>query len=110
MKGNGELSILRNIYIFKNKILIYNRHFGKALEKEIFEFVKKDIFLNAINTFQYDDYKKYRLSYITNPDLNLLFIFINTINDNPNFIKRELERCREEFSNLFPVTGGEEST
>ncbi|MFX1572393.1 MAG: ADP-ribosylation factor-like protein [Promethearchaeota archaeon] len=93
--------MLRQVYIFKNKILIYKKLFGKALEKENFEFLKKEIFSGIINTFQYWDHKRDRISYLGDEEFNLLFLFINTIVDDPVIIERELVKCKENFVNLF---------
>ena len=49
----------------------------------------------------YHDYYKYRISYITEKDLNLIFLFVTGLTDNPDNIKKELIKCKKEFLNLF---------
>ncbi len=60
-----------------------------------------DAFAKAAKTVEYHDYYKYRIAYTTDKDLNLLFIFITSLTDNFDNIKKELNRCKKEFLNLF---------
>lgn len=89
------------MYIYKNKILIYKRLFGKTFEKKIFETLLKDIFSKISEKFQYNNYKEYRISYITDEPFNLTFLFVHTITDNLEIIKRAIIRCKEDFLDLF---------
>ncbi|MHA1671589.1 MAG: ADP-ribosylation factor-like protein [Promethearchaeota archaeon] len=53
------------------------------------------------NKVDYHDYYKYRMSYITEKDLNLIFLFVTGLTDNFDNIKKELIKCKKEFLNLF---------
>ncbi|TFF96684.1 MAG: GTP-binding protein [Promethearchaeota archaeon] len=97
--------ILRQVYIYKGKDLLYYRHFGKALKKDVFnslvEELRGDALAGGGNKVQYHDYYKYRVSYITEGDLDLIFLFVTGLTDNFDNIKKELTRCKKEFLNLF---------
>ncbi len=60
-----------------------------------------DAFAKAAKTVEYHDYYKYRIAYTTDKDLSLLFIFITSLTDNFDNIKKELIKCKKEFVNLF---------
>lgn len=53
------------------------------------------------NKVDYHDYYKYRMSYITEKDLNLVFLFVTGLTDSFDNIKKELIKCKKEFLNLF---------
>jgi len=97
--------ILRQVYIYKDDELLYYRHFGKALKREIFdnliEELRRDAFAGGLTKVQYHDYYKYRISYTTEPELGLIFVFVTGLTDNFENIKKELIRCKKEFLNLF---------
>ncbi|MFX0175377.1 MAG: ADP-ribosylation factor-like protein [Candidatus Hodarchaeota archaeon] len=61
----------------------------------------KDAFRKEGNRVEYHDYYKYRLSYLTERDLDLLFLFVTGLTDNFDNIKKELIKCKKEFLNLF---------
>ena len=61
----------------------------------------KDAFGKAGDKIEYHDYYKYRLSYITEKNLDLLFLFVTGLTDNFDNIKKELFKCKKEFLNLF---------
>ncbi len=60
-----------------------------------------DAFGRGGNKIQYHDYFKFRVSYITEKDLELIFLFVTGLTDNFDNIKKELIRCKKEFLNLF---------
>ncbi|MFW9901409.1 MAG: ADP-ribosylation factor-like protein, partial [Candidatus Thorarchaeota archaeon] len=49
----------------------------------------------------YHDYYKFRVSYITERENNLIFLFVTSLTDKFENIKRELEKCKSEFISLF---------
>ncbi|MHA1192159.1 MAG: ADP-ribosylation factor-like protein [Promethearchaeota archaeon] len=53
------------------------------------------------NKVDYHDYYKYRMSYITEKDLDLIFLFVTGLTDNFDSVKKELIKCKKEFLNLF---------
>jgi len=85
--------------------LIYYRHFGKALKTEVFNALvvdlMKDAFVKSTEKVNYHDYYKYRISYITEMKLEVMFLFVTGLTDNFDNIKKELIKCKKEFLNLF---------
>ena len=61
----------------------------------------KDAFGKGGKNVEYHDYYKYRISYITEKDLELMFLFVTGLTDNFENIKKELIKCKKEFLNLF---------
>jgi small GTP-binding protein len=53
------------------------------------------------DTVEFHDYYKYRVSFITQKNLNLVFLFVTGLTDKFDNIKKELVKCRKEFINLF---------
>ncbi len=47
------------------------------------------------------DYYKFRVSFITEKKTGLIFLFVSSLSDKFENIKKELIRCRDEFLNLF---------
>ncbi len=60
-----------------------------------------DAFGKSGNKIDYHDYYKYRISFTTQDELNLIFIFVTGLTDNFDNIKKELFKCKKEFLNLF---------
>lgn len=93
------------MYIYKGNELLYYRHFGKALKPEVFDSLVKDLMQDAFskggNKVEYHDYYKYRISYISVTDFQLMFLFVTGLTDNFDNIKKELTKCKKEFLNLF---------
>ncbi|MFX0032080.1 MAG: ADP-ribosylation factor-like protein [Candidatus Hermodarchaeota archaeon] len=85
--------------------MIYYRHFGKALKDEVFKTLFADLikeaFAKGTDKVDYHDYFKYRISYITESKLELIFLFVTGLTDNFDNIKKELIKCKKEFLNLF---------
>ena len=85
--------------------LLHYRRFGKALKKAAFEALVGDLMQDAFakggKKVEYHDYYKYRISYITEIDHKLMFLFITGLTDNFENIKKELIKCKREFLNLF---------
>jgi small GTP-binding protein len=63
--------------------------------------ILNDAFGKSGNKIEYHDYYKYRISYTTQSELNLIFIFVTGLTDNFDNIKKELIKCKKEFLNLF---------
>jgi small GTP-binding protein len=85
--------------------LIYYRQFGKALKDQVFKTLftdlMKEAFAKGIDKVDYHDYYKYRISFITESKLELIFLFVTGLTDNFDNIKKELIKCKKEFLNLF---------
>ncbi|MBY8982991.1 MAG: GTP-binding protein, partial [Candidatus Lokiarchaeota archaeon] len=97
--------MLRQVYIYKETDLLYHRHFGKALKEDaygaILDEIYKDISHNTSDEVIYHDYYRFRISYLADSNLNVLFLFITGLSDNFDSIKKELKKCKKEFLNLF---------
>jgi len=93
------------VYIYSGGKLLYHRHFGKALKDDVFNSLAVDLMKDAFATrgkkVEYHDYYKYRISYITEKDSELMFLFVTGLTDNFENIKKELIKCKKEFLNLF---------
>ncbi|MFX1554708.1 MAG: GTP-binding protein [Promethearchaeota archaeon] len=67
-------------------------------ESSIQNILSKDVDIEHIH---YNDLKKYRISFISEKDFKLLFLFVHSKTDDFILIKKELKRCRKEFLRLF---------
>ncbi len=61
----------------------------------------KEAFAKRGKNVEFHDYYKYRISYITKKDSELMFLFVTGLTDNFENIKKELIKCKKEFLNLF---------
>ena len=61
----------------------------------------REAFSKRGKSVEYHDYYKYRISYITEKDSELMFLFVTGLTDNFDNIKKELIKCKKEFLNLF---------
>ena len=57
--------------------------------------------LGSESKIEFHDFYKYRVSYITVKEQNLIFLFVASLTDKVDNIKKELIRCKEEFLNIF---------
>ncbi len=57
--------------------------------------------LRSENKIGFHDFYKYRVSYIIEKETNLIFLFVTSLTDKAENIKKELIRCNNEFLNLF---------
>ncbi|MFX0029872.1 MAG: ADP-ribosylation factor-like protein [Candidatus Hermodarchaeota archaeon] len=62
----------------------------------------EDSFSKSVDVIDYKDYYKFRISY--QKEKNYLILFINSINDTFDKIKKELNRCLAELNSLFKST------
>ena len=98
--------ILRQVYIYKGEDLLYYMHFGKALKQDLFSKLVKELMQDiyakkSIQSVESHDYYKYKISYTSSKEHDLLFLFVTGLTDSNESIKKELIRCKKEFLNLF---------
>ncbi|MFX1419687.1 MAG: ADP-ribosylation factor-like protein [Promethearchaeota archaeon] len=97
--------ILRQVLIYRGNELLYYRHFGKALKQEALDLLVEDIINESLirseSKTDFHDYYKFRVSFITEKDENLIFLFVTSLTDKFENIKKELVKCKNEFLNLF---------
>jgi small GTP-binding protein len=93
------------VYIYRNTELLYYRLFGEALTEESFEVIinelRDEILAEEDNIVRYFDYYRYKISYISVKDLQLMVFFVTGLMDDVEYIKNELVNCTNEFLNLF---------
>ncbi len=65
------------------------------------EEIMLDVSSREIDIVESHDFYKYKVSFITQKDLELLFIFVTGLTDKFDNVKKELEKCRKEFVTLF---------
>lgn len=100
--------MLRQVYIYRlyrKRELLYFRKFGKAVKKENFDAVLDDLEDEAFgrnpNEIATYDYFKYRISYLSDKSLKLLFLFVTGLTDKAENIEKELRKCKKEFLSFF---------
>jgi small GTP-binding protein len=97
--------MLRQVFIYKDEEKIYESHFGKALDDASFanviKNIEKDAFRTSGENIQYYDFYKYRISYITEPGKNIIFLFVSDLSDKFENIKKELAKAKREFLLMF---------
>jgi small GTP-binding protein len=98
--------LLRQVIVIKKDDIIYERLYANALKKgeiEDLRFkIKKDAIKEKGNAVGFFDYYKYRVSYIVDLDLDIIFIFITGLMDDFfSLIKPELEGFKNEFLTIF---------
>ncbi len=65
------------------------------------EEIMQDVSSREIDIVESHDFYKFKVSFITQKELDLLFIFVTGLTDKFDNVKKELERCRKEFGTLF---------
>ena len=98
--------MLRQVIVIKKDDIIYERLYANALKKgeiEDLRFkIKKDAIREKENKVGFFDYYKYRVSYIVDLELDLIFIFIaGLMDDFFSLIKPEMDNFRDEFLEVF---------
>ena len=63
--------------------------------------ILEDAFSKGGDKVEFHDYFKFKISYITEKDIDLIFLFVTGLTDNFDNIKKELIKCKKEFLNLF---------
>ncbi len=97
--------MLQKVLITKDDEIIYCREFGRAMGEEELKLLlmklKKEANLDL--TKNYGNYISFqnRLSYIFERDLDLFFIFISGLSDEPEDIEIELKELRNDFLSIF---------
>ena len=97
--------MLRQIYVIKGDQVIFEKNFGKALNKErfqtIFQEISKESFRGLSSDYGVYSYFKYRIMYQYVVNQNLLFIFITGFNDEIERTKKQLMKFKDEFLFTF---------
>ncbi|MFX0022350.1 MAG: ADP-ribosylation factor-like protein [Candidatus Hermodarchaeota archaeon] len=75
------------------------------MKQEALDLLVEDVinesFIGTDSKIDYHDYYKFRVAYITEKKANLIFLFVTSLTDKFENIKKELIKCKNEFLNLF---------
>jgi small GTP-binding protein len=97
--------MLRQIYLFKDGNILYEKNFGKALTQEklrdIYQEITKEAFRGMGTEFGSYYFFKYKIVYSSESDLKLLFMFIAGVNDADQQLKIDLKKFQKEFLETF---------
>ena len=99
--------MLRQVYVFKDREIIYNYNMGIALDEELFNKIMKNLFTDIeikLKSFipnepKFYDIYEYRFTYII--DGSVMLLFVSDLTDSQNTIESELIRCKNDFMNMF---------
>jgi len=97
--------MLRQVYIILNDNIIYQRNYAKGIDDSLFTNIYLNIKKAAFSKFSqetsYYEFFRYRLSYITYKDFNLLFLFVTGLGDEFDTIKPQLCNFKKEFLDIY---------
>lgn len=97
--------MLRQVFILKEEKVLYNKNFGKAVPTEEFSKLYHQVIeeLSRGLGIEQDsfDYIKFKLVFIHDENLGLMFMFITDINDDLSRTRKELSTLRNEFLDTF---------
>lgn len=106
--------MLRQLHIYQNVNRLFFAQYGKVLDEEtldgIVKRVQKEAFAkdrdpSEVGTY---DFFKYRISFLADPGIDLLFLFVTDLTDTPGNIKKQLLACKQNFSDMFGGVLGQE--
>lgn len=97
--------MLRQIYIILNDNIIYQRNYAKGLDDSFFTNVylniKKAAFAKFADVIRSYEFFEFKLSYIVEKSLNLIFLFVTGLGDEFKNIKPQLSDFRKEFLDFY---------
>jgi len=97
--------MLRQVYILKEGIILYEKNFSKALTLENFQNIYQEIVRESFHGLRSDfgsyDFFRYKIIYTSESELKLTFIFITSFTEDFDRVKRELRKFKNEFIDLF---------
>ena len=97
--------MLRQVYIILNDNIIYQRNYAKGLDDSLFTNVYLNIKKAAFSKFAEDirsyEFFEYKLSYIVEKSLNLIFLFVTGLGDEFKSIKPQLNNFKKEFLDFY---------
>ena len=97
--------MLRQVYILNKEKVMYNKNFAKAVQSEDFSKLYQDILeeITKGTGLMQDsyDYIKYKIVFIYDENLGLMFMFITDINDDLSRTRTELSKLQKEFLDTF---------
>ncbi len=97
--------MLRQVYIIKDNKFLYERQFGKSIDRKefinIFNTLKNEALTEGGINKGTHTYYKYSISYLVEPEENLFFIFVTGLVDTIDEVEDELVKLKKEFLDLF---------
>lgn len=97
--------MLRQIYIILNDNIIYQRNYAKGLDDSLFTNVylniKKAAFAKFADVIRSYEFFEFKLSYIVEKSLNLIFLFVTGLGDEFKNIKPQLSDFKKEFLDFY---------
>jgi small GTP-binding protein len=97
--------MLRKIFIIIDGKVKYQRKYSKIFTDKEFQtvlaFIKEDTKSKKENEIGTFDFYTHKISYITNPNLDLTIVFISGLMDDIELIQKELIKLENEFLNVF---------
>ncbi len=97
--------MLRQVFIIFNDNVIYQRNYAKGLEETLFSNVYMKIKKASLSKFGSDfgsfEFFDYKLSYLAEKDLNLIFILLSGLGDEFESIKPQLKKLKNGFLDIY---------
>jgi len=97
--------MLRQVYIILNDDIAYQRNYAKGLDDSLFTNVYLNIKKSAFSKFAEEtasyEFFKYKLSYIVEKDLELIFLFVTGLGDDFKNIEPQLHNFKKEFLDVY---------
>ena len=97
--------MLRQVFIIFNDNVIYQRNYAKGLEETLFSNVYMKIKKVSLSKFGSDfgsfEFFDYKLSYLAEKDLNLIFILLSGLGDEFESIKPQLKKLKNGFLDIY---------
>ncbi len=97
--------MLRQVYIILNDNIVYQRNYAKGLDDSLFTNVYLNIKKAAFSKFAEEtasyEFFKFKLSYIAEKELNLVFLLVTGLGDDFKNIKPQLHQFKKEFLDFF---------
>lgn len=97
--------MLRQVFIILNDNIIYQRNYAKGLEESLFSNVYLKIKKASLSKFGADsgsfEFFEYRLSYVADKDLNIVFLSLTGLGDEFENIKPQLYKLKNGFLDIY---------
>jgi len=102
---SGKESMLRQVFIILNDNIIYQRNYAKGLQENFFSNVYMKIKKVSLSKFGSDfgsfEFFEYKLSYVAEKDLNLVFLLLTGLGDDIEYIKPQLNKLKNGFLDIY---------
>ncbi|MHA1913145.1 MAG: ADP-ribosylation factor-like protein [Promethearchaeota archaeon] len=100
--------MLRQVFIIIDDNLAYQRSYAKGLETSLFSNVYQKIKKAALDKFAGEtgtyEFFEFKLSYITDEDLNLVLLFVSGLGDDFKNIEPQLKKLKREIMDFYGDT------